>query len=414
MVFIAVDADTRNSGVKSLIEFLQHPWFLGALLLTAPTLTKNIGTFVHFLVERKTPKNSPLKPNTAGEWATAQLNNNPAIANISIIAQPGPFGNIDAYWPAKRVLMLRPTTFSSRDRAAYNIAAHEIGHALTQGHHPKWGLIFQWARLGIVLLSHLLIAVVLTQLFVVELASWTLHAIFFPLALCHLIILFDEAAASSQAHRLLKHAKLDPATAHLLTAWSAYALHFLGRIVQWVCFPILLALPTPYLSPADLPFKFTPTVFLLILSLALLKRTFRLGHRVFATVQQNTLTAHRTQMKREAIGSFFGGLGVALFVFFFTHAPPILIVLALFSAAFPMATAGAKIIEWPFRTLKTWFPRNEESSQDLPHEERQAPTMSLALLSEASSFRRLFAAVQASYLPLIIFWWIHTASTLSL
>ena len=403
-----------------LTALANHPWISLALLMAIPSLFKQFGRLILMCFEIRISKD--VQGDTAGHWVETVIARNPKMADVRVVCQTGPFGHIDAYWPNRSILTLRPRTYNDSNKHSFNIAAHEYGHAAVHQEHPRLGLLFRCGRVSQILLGYLVIATILANILVTSATpGLMLHILFGLLLAAHAIVLADEAMASLRGTAVLK--KLDPlrpSPAYLFLAWAIYFLGFIGRGLQWLVLPALLSSGLPAITPNSLPFHFDPTLFLFILSLILAKRAVVSLWNILKSEPSLTLSAHQESMRRDALGSFFGGFGAAIFTFFVSPLaaddPAIwLLLLGLVPFAIPLSALGESLVDWPFRLISKAVQPHEplHPTPGVP-QRPSAPNIIFEMLTGERSLRRLFGVVQLSYLPLLIFWWIQNLARLTL
>ena len=392
-----------------MAELFSNPWFLLCALLACPQLLKQIGRFIHHLVDQQVKENESLQGISAGEWIQTVIQGGPHRDTIRVEREDGPLGGIDAYWPSRQALVLRPETYQSSRSVAYNIAAHEYGHGLTYSSSPLVGYVLNAGRTIQGLSGLFVSALVFTSVFNAEPdSSWAVHVLFGVLLTANGLVLVDEALASLHAHRILsEHSPHDPSPLHLFTAWSAYALMALGRVIQWIGLPAILVFESLHLAPSDLPFSFNATLFLGVLSIILLKRGLTVSWRAWKNDLPRTRSGQLVTLRRDAVGAFAGGLGALIFAFFAAQEASqtpwnLLVFLCLIPASSPLVALGESLVSWPFKVLVSWTSKSEDTSGERL---RDAPSPPTPLTNTSVAFSRVFAFFQLTYLPLLIFWW---------
>jgi hypothetical protein len=390
--------------------------------MALPELLKQAGGLLHRLLAATPRSTSDPTSECAGEWVQQAVAAHPSLAEVSVVCQAGPLGQIDAYWPNRRWLVLAPHSFTSQTVNAFSAAAHEMGHAIVQRRHRLLGTLFQGARLGQAYLAYGLTAWVGLHFFLLgPIHPVMTQGLCAGLFLCSAVVLLDEGAASVLGHQLLARSGRDglDVLLHLFSAWCLYALHTMGRVAQWALLPTLLSGPLPIITPAWVPFDFNPLLFLAILTLMLCKRSFGIVKKAVSGIRPHTLSQKKRQSQRESAGQLFGALGAVTLVFFMgsPQADPALVAclfLALVATAIPLVTLASVALSWPFRAIWVACQTSDHAGRKAKGSPHNAPPMGLELLAGPEAFRPLFAIAQLTFLPLVVLWWIQKLAELTL
>lgn len=220
-------------------------WWPVLALLYVPWLARQLvgllALHCRHTLDRRIPDELPV---TAGEWLVdriAQLRT-PIAALVTD-------EDIDAYWPASRLIQLREQTFFKADPVYWATAAHELGHARLDAERPRFSALRGIAarlRIGLIAAG---VGLTLGRVLYALPAAGALAFRCFALAAGSTIFtLIDEAAASVVAYRELRgHAALTAVHRRaiarmLITSFSTYLVKYVSYAALLGYWPLVEAL----------------------------------------------------------------------------------------------------------------------------------------------------------------------------
>jgi Zn-dependent membrane protease YugP len=191
-------------------------------------------TWARIWLDRRHPDDLPL---TTGQWTQARLAALGA-GDVSVLEATARTGDVDAYMPSARVILLTKETYAKNDPSFWAVGAHEIGHALAYRGSAAFAAVQRTARLlrdafinaaGIMMLANMWYR--LPQVTTVA------HGLFAAVLAFDVIVMVDEARASLVGRGLLRDdPHLTPsmrttASLTLLAAFGTYFGAFVGRLI---------------------------------------------------------------------------------------------------------------------------------------------------------------------------------------
>ena len=388
-------------------------WGALVLLLLLPAILKQVASAIHALFVRdRTCSDSPSVSN-AGDWLLAHLASTPETAAVTLGEPQNNQGQIDAFWPGKRIITLQAHTYYGTGSASYHIAAHEFGHAYALNRSKIAARLFPAARWVLVFTRAMIFAFVCLSLLSEELVSLGMWAAcFFSHLAAHGIILTDEAIASRHAIRVLGASSPHKGSMQILGfAWAIYASGAFGRIVQAVLLPVLLTSGANSSPFAGLLADYNPVYLLLALTLILARRTIRAILSFVQPEVPQTLSEIRQYNLREKLGDYGGAFAVLLFIFATFEQAGTLQAWFIGIAATPPSLLFLALVQAVSSTsIFLLWGKIRPQIQDESKRAYDVHTLAQTL----TDFRKGVAAtaygnlmLKNTHLPMLILWWIH-------
>jgi Zn-dependent membrane protease YugP len=170
-----------------------------------------------------------------GSWVLSEIERRDL--GIRVLVAPSEEGEVDAYMPSAKTILLSRETFEKHDASFWAVAAHELGHALVHGRARLVDAVFSLARAlhqGALSLAMFLVSANLLYARQ-DITALAHHVLILSLG-ARALVLVDEALASTIALRILAvdRAISRPAwigaLTTLLAAFMTYLAGFVGQI----------------------------------------------------------------------------------------------------------------------------------------------------------------------------------------